>query len=340
MPSNTTEAVKKPRTYRRKNIIDKDAESDSTNKPAPKKRGRKPKGGKIVSINNANLDSSVMSTPNIILHLRCSLSELHNETSLLKSDSQTTTNKVVPFQFEEQKHISTPFKLGEGNDNSDDNDDNDDVNDDNDDQSKNTYESVNDSDSINPTGHLSTKTINKRLRKLSTNLYTNNISDKKSACFFCTYDFDNPSIYIPMHELNGTYHCYGCFCSPECAAAYLFREQIDTATRFERYHLLNHIYCKIYNHERNIQPAPNPYYVLEKYYGNLSIQQYRQLLKNERLLLVIDKPLTRSLPELHESNSNFFINKESISSSNKYELKRNVKNQTKNEIMHSSFKFG
>ena len=322
MSSNTTEAVKKPRTYRRKKV-DKESEPDSATKPAPKKRGRKPKGGKIVSINNTNLDSSVMSTPNIILHLRCSLNELHNETSLIKPESHTTTNKIIPFQFEEeQKHISTPFKLGDSNDNSDDNDgDND--------QSKYTNESINEDNINNSAGHLSTKTINKRLQKLAINLYTNNISDKKSACFFCTYDFDNPAIYIPKHELNGTYHCYGCFCSPECAAAYLFREQIDTATRFERYHLLNHIYCKIYNHERNIQPAPNPYYVLEKYYGNLSIQQYRQLLKNERLLLVIDKPLTRSLPELHESN-NFFTNKDSISSSNnKYELKRNVKNKTK-----------
>ena len=67
--------------------------------------------------------------------------------------------------------------------------------------------------------------------------------------------------------------------------------------RFERYALLNHIYCKIYDYSRNIKPAPDPYYTLDRYCGNLSIQEYRRLLKSERVLLVVDKPLTRSLPE-------------------------------------------
>jgi hypothetical protein len=51
--------------------------------------------------------------------------------------------------------------------------------------------------------------------------------------------------------------------------------------------------------------APNPYYTLDKFYGNLSIQEYRQLLTYERLLLIIDKPLTKVFPELHEDNNEF-----------------------------------
>ena len=49
--------------------------------------------------------------------------------------------------------------------------------------------------------------------------------------------------------------------------------------------------------------------MLEKFYGNLSIEEYRKLLKNERLILVVDKPLTRILPELHEDNNEYMINK-------------------------------
>jgi hypothetical protein len=135
------------------------------------------------------------------------------------------------------------------------------------------------------------------------------------------------------------YHCYGCFCSPECATAYLFEEPIDTSTRFERYHLLNHIYCKIYNYEKNIKPAPNPYYVLNKYYGNLSIQEYRKLLKNERLLLVVDKPLSRILPELHEDNDDYMFNGTTISTSNKFKLRRKTK-QTKTDILTDTFNLG
>ena len=41
-------------------------------------------------------------------------------------------------------------------------------------------------------------------------------------------------------------------------------------------------------------------FIKYKFYGNLSIQEYRKLLKSEHLLCVLDKPLTRVLPELHE----------------------------------------
>ena len=136
--------------------------------------------------------------------------------------------------------------------------------------------------------------------------------------------------------MNDSYHCYGCFCSPECAVAHLFTEPVDTSTRFERYHLLNHLYCKIYDYEKNIKPAPNPYYTLNKYYGNLTIQEYRLLLKNERLLLVVDKPLTRTLPELHEDNDDFVLSNKSIPSASKYKLRRRTK-QSKTEIMNKNF---
>jgi hypothetical protein len=37
----------------------------------------------------------------------------------------------------------------------------------------------------------------------------------------------------------------------------------------------------------------------------VSIQEYRKLLKTGHMLLVIDKPMTRILPELHEDNDEF-----------------------------------
>jgi hypothetical protein len=40
----------------------------------------------------------------------------------------------------------------------------------------------------------------------------------------------------------------------------------------------------------------------------LTIQEYRLLLKNERILIVVDKPLSRILPELHEDNDDFINN--------------------------------
>jgi hypothetical protein len=79
--------------------------------------------------------------------------------------------------------------------------------------------------------------------------------------------------------------------------------------------------------------------MLEKYYGNLNIQEYRSLLKNERLFLIVDKPLTRILPELHEDNDDFIINNKIIPS-NTYQVKKRLhqnKHQTKNNIVNEKF---
>jgi hypothetical protein len=100
--------------------------------------------------------------------------------------------------------------------------------------------------------------------------------------------------------MDNTVYGYGSFCRPECAVAYLMKENIDDSTKFERYHLLNKLYSGIYDYKKNIKPAPNPYYLLDKFYGNMTIQEYRRLLKTEHTLIVLEKPLTRLLPELHE----------------------------------------
>ena len=267
----------------------------------PKKRGRKPKGGKIIT-NITQSNTLVIPTPNIILHLKCGTNDL-------KQNNFISNNVIENFQFD--NNIETFHDL----------------------DSKRDPENI----KIICDGN-DNKILWKKLNDLALNLHTSNISDKRSACFWCTCDFDNPPIYIPKFELEKSYHCYGCFCSPECATAYLFNENIDGACKFERYHLLNHLYCKIYNYDKNVKPAPNPYYTLDKFYGNLSIQDYRCLLKNERLLLVVDKPLTRVLPELYEDNEDFIINNKTIPSANNLTL-RKKKKLSKKGIMAENFNF-
>ena len=113
-------------------------------------------------------------------------------------------------------------------------------------------------------------------------------------------------------------------------------ENIDSSTKFERYHLLCYIYAKIYNYEKNIKPAPNPHYLLDKFYGNLSIQEYRKLLRNQQLLLVVDKPLTRVLPELHEDNDEFLLNYNGSNKSS-LKLKRSKTTLSKTNSLSESF---
>lgn len=302
----------------------KEVKEESEEKTITKKRGRKPKGGKIVlqMLPNMNISES---KPNIILHLKCSLKDLQNDffsNNSLESFHFPSGKNDLNYEIikNEKDIIPSHFIMND----------------------KENIETDIDNDSVENetilTNNNDTKQIWKKLKQLEYSLHINNISDKKSACFWCTYDFDNPPVYIPKHYIKDSYHVYGCFCSPECATAFLMEENIDSSAKFERYQLLNHIYSKIYQYNKNIKPSPNPYYMLEKYYGNLTIQEYRSLLKNERLFLIVDKPLTRILPELHEDNDDFIINNKIIPSSNvpvKGKLRKKI--QSKTNIINEKF---
>lgn len=157
---------------------------------------------------------------------------------------------------------------------------------------------------------------------------------QRSACFWCTCEFDSPAIYIPKSCSKEGYQVYGCYCSPECAAAFLMNENIDTSTRFERYHLLNSVYGKIYKYEKSIKIAPNPYYLLNKYYGNLTIQEYRKLFHSDQMIYVVNKPLTHILPELYEDNNDFLLNTKIIPT-HSVNIKKNK--PLKSNILNNAF---
>jgi hypothetical protein len=186
------------------------------------------------------------------------------------------------------------------------------------------------------------KDVWEKIRRLKMKLHNNDVSDKRSNCFWCTYPFDNPPIYIPKQERNDMVEVYGCFCSPECAVAHLKKEPLDTSTLWERYSLLNNIYSDIYKYENNIKPAPDPHYILDKYYGTLTIQEYRKLLNNQQLLLVVNKPLTKILPELYEENNDspsIYSNLLTQKNTGKQQLRlhRKLPKNTKKSLLSSNF---
>lgn len=176
--------------------------------------------------------------------------------------------------------------------------------------------------------NLNERDIWKKINQLKLSFHKSDICQnirgaQRSACFWCTCEFDSPAIYIPKSVLKDMYNVYGCFCSPECGAAFLMNESIDTSTKFERYHLLNSLYGKIYKYEKSIKIAPNPYYLLNKFYGNLSIQEYRKLFQSDQMIYVVNKPLTHILPELYEDNNDFLLNNKIIPT-NSVNLKKKV----------------
>ena len=301
------EQPKKKRGRRKKSEINPEEE---TQPKIPKKRGRKPKGGKIST--KTNSDTNEIATPeNVILHLKCNISDIKNVTSeltydpeippeiqtynILKNDNYTdyeTNNNKEVFQAYIEDKSANEFICSECN--------------------KTKY-----TDAISMTDDIDIKELHSKIKQQKQVLYNNDVQGKLSACFWCTYDFDNPACYIPKSEDECNLQGYGSFCRPECAVAYLFEENIDDSIKFERYQLLNKLYSKVYNYKNNIKPAPDPHYLLDKFYGNLNIQEYRKMLSSDNLLFVIDKPMTRVLPELFEDTDNFISGIYSNNSYNK-----------------------
>lgn len=276
--------------------------------PAPKKRGRKPKGGKIISkIEDKNTTHVVMN--NIILHLKCSLSDI-------KQDSILAVNydPVVPTQIKTLDNDSNYSFIN---------------NEITKDDAYTNHEVIcsrcNISTNKDEELVVNEKEMDEKLKLLKIKLYNNVLPNAKSACFWCTYEYETPLCVIPKEIADDEIIGYGSFCRPECAAAHLFKENIDDALKFERYQLLNSIYSKVYNYTKNIKPAPDPHYLLDKYYGNMTIQEYRKLLGSQHLLLVIDKPMTRLLPELHEDTDCFVNDLYNTTSENKNAGKYKVK---------------
>jgi len=294
----------------------------------PKKRGRKPKGGKIIEVGIPDIKKEVFK-PNIILHLKCSSLDLVREGNRESDFSQVNINSYssdIPTYHVINKmssdiseepggfgstHPITEVPLIESE------------------CMHNTQ--------IHTTGCGSNKEIWKKIKTLEHLLHINSVPESNAACFWCTYDFDNPPVYIPKMFLKNSYHVYGCFCSPECSVAYLMNENIDTSSRFERYSLLNTIYNGVYGYSKNIKPAPDPHYLLSKFCGNLTIQEYRALLQSNRLFLVVDKPITRILPELHEDNDEFIINNKIIPTATNYQVKRKLKTTTVKSSQNENF---
>ena len=212
-------------------------------KKVHKKRGRKPKGGKIIKNVNEKINQDEIKKPNIILQLKCSSKDLENHNENVFSNSKINdeiksynlkNNKQTNINFEQYNNITYKKKKKK-----------------HDSSQENTF--TNDNTDL--------KEIWEKLRILKLKLHLNEVSDKRSHCFWCTCHFDNPPIFIPKQERNNIIEVYGCFCSPECAVAYLKNEPIDCSVLWERYALLNNIYSKIYNYDKNIKPAPNIHWI-------------------------------------------------------------------------------
>jgi hypothetical protein len=343
-----------------------------------KKRGRKPKAGLILNSNGGIYDTTEV--PNIILHLKCRLSDLKTTESISNYEYTPAIQEVESY-IAQSNYLQLNELLPQHNHNNTDHRDIDDQRDSSNENYSNNCghqcDSYNDaygcSDSqmnggdvntlysssladakSNPSSSLPSadtvikpqtgkkatpmdsaihvlnernqKEIMKKIQRLKHTFHNGETVQTKAnhrpACFWDTCEFDGPIFYIPIMIVNGVFQVNGCFCSPQCAVASLLKDPLDTSTKFERLHLIHLLYGGTTS--KGFRPAPNPHYLLDKYYGNLTIQEYRGLLKGTQMIHIVNKPLTHILPELYEDNNDFLVNSKVIPT-NSLKMKKKYK---------------
>jgi hypothetical protein len=104
-------------------------------------------------------------------------------------------------------------------------------------------------------------------------------------CFWCTHPFEGIPYFLPVKEENKTYHVYGNYCSPQCGLSFLLNEHLDSHVRWERMSLLHRMYKSV----GRLYPAP-PREALKVYGGIYSIEEFRDIISNNRIRVDIQVP--------------------------------------------------
>ena len=107
------------------------------------------------------------------------------------------------------------------------------------------------------------------------------------ACFWCCHTFTNRPVVLPTRDTGEYLQVMGNFCSPECACAYLFDMRQDSHTRWEQLALLYRVYGEACNGKIHPAPVRN---VLKHFGGNLSITEYRNLIRSHKVRVDVHLP--------------------------------------------------
>jgi len=113
-----------------------------------------------------------------------------------------------------------------------------------------------------------------------------------AACFWCCHTFDTKPVILPVRDQGEYLQVCGNFCSPECAMAHLFDIRQDTYARWEQLSLLNRLYGDAVGGA--IKPAP-PKQILKLFGGPMGIEEYRGLIRSQKLRVDIHLPPMVSL---------------------------------------------
>lgn len=127
------------------------------------------------------------------------------------------------------------------------------------------------------------------------------------VCWWCTHHFDTVPIFIPDSFYNSIYNVFGCFCTFNCAYAYILN--MNDSSVWYRYSLLNMLYKNLISRHKSlssndndtiITPAPRRE-VFEKFGGKLPYSEYKKNgIINRKEYRLIMPPMTSINPIVEE----------------------------------------
>lgn len=162
------------------------------------------------------------------------------------------------------------------------------------------------------------------------------------ACWWCTHHFDTVPIFIPDSFYNNIYNVFGCFCTFNCAYAYIL--SMNDSSVWYRYSLLNMLYNDLINKHKSlsqndngiiITPAPQRE-VFDKFGGKLSYSEYKKNgIINRKEYRLIMPPMTSINPIVEERRKE--SPSMSLSSLNSCQGLRRIKPfpNVRNNLMHT-----
>jgi hypothetical protein len=120
------------------------------------------------------------------------------------------------------------------------------------------------------------------------------------CCWWCCHSFDSVPIGIPekYDQLLQKFHVKGVFCSFSCMIAY----KNETKSGYLKEYLIKYLYSKITGTlllDANLQPAP-PRCTLKMFGGELSIEEFRNSFKENRIYKMIEYPMFVSKDYIEE----------------------------------------
>jgi len=169
-------------------------------------------------------------------------------------------------------------------------------------------------------------------------IFNNTNSWPKTTTIPCYHDhhtFENTPFTLPLSYNNqsNTYTVFGIFCSPECVKGYMMVHPVPNNSLSLMW--LKKMLVNVFDIHDDIVEAP-PFYILKKYGGDLTIEQFRAAGKRKKRIIAHTLPfmacaLAFELVDEHGTKKTLHEEKKEVRKIRRMKMKKSKTPQIKNE---------